>query len=221
MVPILSSRTSMLRTGVFQMIRLSSSLNRHLWTLYKVKHDCRHLHTEAETIQPSTLTCSHAPLWPLTCLLCLHPVCGTVSIRRSKDLKNLFIGVYKNLQSTASWTLFAPSTSDIYVFSEFQTSLSNPRTPWTQWRSSRSAPMPPASQLTACVLHLEILATCFLKSLRKALKHPVYWSGSMQVRCQSQAGLDSSLYTCLYGVLELHIGKAGKACKRLSSLLDP
>jgi hypothetical protein len=116
MVPILSSRTSMLRTGVFQMIRLSSSLNRHLWTLYKVKHDCRHLHTEAETIQPSALTCSHAPLWPLTCLLCLHPVCGTVSIRRSKDLKNLFIGVYKNLQSTASRTLFAPSTSDICLF---------------------------------------------------------------------------------------------------------
>ena len=31
MVPILSTRTSMLRTGLVQMIRLSSPLNRHLW----------------------------------------------------------------------------------------------------------------------------------------------------------------------------------------------
>ena len=31
MVPILSTRTLMLRTGLFQTIRLSSSLNRHLW----------------------------------------------------------------------------------------------------------------------------------------------------------------------------------------------
>ena len=121
MVPILSTRTLMLRTGLFQMIRLSSYLNRHLWTLYRVKHDC----TEAETIQPSALTCSHAPLWPLTCLLCLHPVCGTVSIRRSNDLKNLC----RSLQKSTVYSLQRAEHSLLqalltYVFSEFQTSLS-------------------------------------------------------------------------------------------------
>ena len=166
MVPILSTRTLMLRTGLFQMIRLSSYLNRHLWTLYRVKHDC----TEAETIQPSALTCSHAPLWPLTCLLCLHPVCGTVSIRRSKDLKNLC----RSLQKSTVYSELNTLCSKHFWHMSFQNFKHPcPRTPWTQWRSSPSAPMPPASQLTACEVHLEILATCFLKSLRKALKHPV------------------------------------------------
>ena len=70
MVPILSTRTLMLRTGLFQMIRLSSYLNRHLWTLYRVKHDC----TEAETIAtirtdllPCSTLATDLPVVPTPC----------------------------------------------------------------------------------------------------------------------------------------------------------